>query len=113
MHLEMLQLGIKIKSGQEIMRQISCLIFENVKSFIEKIQIGNLGGENVPHWKPFLIEKELVNTFPNTEINLARKRKKRWVTSDMRSDLLSLHPLHITDTLDSIKKQNERENKIY
>ena len=62
-HWKMLQFGIKIKSGKEIMGQIPRLIFGGVKSFVGKIPVGNPGGANVHPLKPFPIEKELENIF--------------------------------------------------
>jgi len=47
-HWRMLQFGIKIKSGKEILGQIPRLIFGGVKSFVGKIPVGNPGGANVP-----------------------------------------------------------------
>lgn len=58
-HWKMLQFGIKIKSGKEVVGQIPRLIFGGVKSFVGKIPVGNPGGSNVPPLKPFPIEKEL------------------------------------------------------
>ena len=40
-HWKMLQFGIKIKSGKEIIGQITRLIFGGVKSFVGKIPVGN------------------------------------------------------------------------
>ena len=62
-HWKMLQFGIKIKSGKEIIGQIPRLIFGGVKSFVGKIPIGNPGGANVPPLKPFPIEQELQKYF--------------------------------------------------
>jgi len=62
-HWKMLQFGIKIKSGKEIIGQIPRLIFGGVKSFVGKIPVGNPGGAKVPPFKPFPIEKELQETF--------------------------------------------------
>ncbi|MFI1745149.1 DUF3703 domain-containing protein [Thalassobellus sediminis] len=62
-HWKMLQFGIKIKSGKEIMGQIPRLIFGGVKSFVGKIPVGNPGGSNVPLLKAFPIEKELEDIF--------------------------------------------------
>ncbi len=62
-HWKMLQFGIKIKSGKEIIGQIPRLIFGGVKSFVGKIPVGNPGGVNVPPLKPFPIEKELQEIF--------------------------------------------------
>ena len=57
-HWKMLQFGLKIKSGKEIVGQIPRLIFGGVKSFVGKIPVGNPGGANVPPLKPFPIEEE-------------------------------------------------------
>ncbi len=62
-HWKMLQFGIKIKSGKEIIGQIPRLIFGGIKSFVGKIPVGNPGGANVPPLKPFPIEKELQEIF--------------------------------------------------
>ena len=67
-HWKMLQFGIKIKNGKEIIGQIPRLIFGGVKSFVGKIPMGNPGGANVPPLKPFLIEKELQEMFIQAEI---------------------------------------------
>jgi hypothetical protein len=69
-HWKMLQFGIKIKSGKEIIGQIPRLIFGGVKSFVGKIPVGNPGGANVPPLKPFPIEKELQNIFAKAGIDL-------------------------------------------
>ncbi len=70
-HWKMLQFGIKIKSGKEVMGQIPRLIFGGVKSFVGTIPVGNPGGANVSPLKPFPIEKELQDVFAKAEINLA------------------------------------------
>ncbi|MGE4596625.1 MAG: DUF3703 domain-containing protein [Methylophilaceae bacterium] len=62
-HWKMLQFGIKMKNGKEIIGQIPRLIFGGVKSFVGKIPVGNPGGANVPPLKPFPIEKELQEIF--------------------------------------------------
>ena len=69
-HWKMLQFGIKIKSGKEIIGQIPRLIFGGVKSFVGKIPFGNPGGANVPPLKPFPIEKGLQNIFAKAGIDL-------------------------------------------
>ena len=69
-HWKMLQFGIKIKSGKEIIGQIPRLIFGGVKSFVGKILVGNPGGANVPPLKPFPIGKELQDIFAKAGINL-------------------------------------------
>ncbi|EAR11848.1 hypothetical protein PI23P_10962 [Polaribacter irgensii 23-P] len=70
-HWKMLQFGIKIKNGKEVMGQIPRLIFGGVKSFVGKIPVGNPGGANVPPLKPFPIEKELKNIFTKAGIKLS------------------------------------------
>lgn len=62
-HWKMLQFGIKIKSGKEVLGQIPRLIFGGVKSFVGKVPVGNPGGANVPPLKPFPIEEELQEVF--------------------------------------------------
>ncbi|MFK8161340.1 MAG: DUF3703 domain-containing protein [Lewinella sp.] len=62
-HWEMLQFGMKIKSGKEVMGQVPRLVFGGVKSFVGKIPVGNPGGANVPPLKPFPIEEELLEIF--------------------------------------------------
>lgn len=69
-HWKMLQFGIKIKSGKEIIGQIPRLIFGGVKSFVRRIPVGNLEGANIPPLKPFPIEKELQDIFAKAGINL-------------------------------------------
>ena len=69
-HWKMLQFGIKIKSGKEIIGQIPRLIFGGVKSFVGKIPFGNPGGANVPPLKPFPIEQELQNIFAKARIDI-------------------------------------------
>ena len=69
-HCKMLQFGIKIKSGKEIIGHIPRLLFGGVKSFVGKIPVGNPGGANVPPLKPFPIEKELQNIFAKAGIDL-------------------------------------------
>jgi len=69
-HWKMLQFGIKIKNGKEILGQIPRLIFGGVKSFVGSVPIGNPGGANVPPLKPFPIEKELQDIFTECGINL-------------------------------------------
>ena len=69
-HWKMLQFGIKIKSGKEIIGQIPRLIFGGVKSFVGKIPVGNPGGANVPPLKPFPIEQELQNIFAKARIDI-------------------------------------------
>ena len=62
-HWKMLQFGIKIKSGKEVLGQVPRLIFGGVKSFVGKVPVGNPGGANVPPLKPFPIEEELQELF--------------------------------------------------
>ncbi|KJJ37333.1 DUF3703 domain-containing protein [Aequorivita vladivostokensis] len=69
-HWKMLQFGLKIKSGKEIVGQIPRLIFGGVKSFVGKIPVGNPGGANVPPLKPFPIEKELQDIFTKAGVSL-------------------------------------------
>ena len=64
-HWKMLQFGIKIKNGKEVLGQIPRLIFGGVKSFVGKVPVGNPGGANVPPLKPFPIEEELQEMFAN------------------------------------------------
>jgi hypothetical protein len=70
-HWKMLQFGIKIKNGKEIMGQIPRLIFGGVKSFVGKIPDGNPGGANVPPLKPFPIENELKIIFAKAGIDVS------------------------------------------
>jgi hypothetical protein len=70
-HWKMLQFGIKIKNGKEIMGQIPRLIFGGVKSFVGKIPVGNPGGANVPPLKPFPIENELKIIFAKAGIDVS------------------------------------------
>jgi len=69
-HWKMLQFGIKLKSGKEIVGQIPRLIFGGVKSFVGKVPIGNPGGANVPPLKPYPISKELQDIFLNAGIQI-------------------------------------------
>jgi len=69
-HWKMLEFGIKIKSGKEIIGQIPRLIFGGVKSFVGKIPVGNPGGANVPPLKPFPLENELEKIFEKAGIKL-------------------------------------------
>ena len=69
-HWKMLQFGLKIKSGKEIVGQIPRLIFGGVKSFVGKIPVGNPGGANVPPLTPFPIEKELQDIFTKAGVSL-------------------------------------------
>lgn len=67
-HWKMLQFGVKIKSGKEVVGQIPRLIFGGVKSFVGKVPVGNPGGANVPPLKPFPIEEELQEIFAKSGI---------------------------------------------
>ncbi|MFK8103680.1 MAG: DUF3703 domain-containing protein [Saprospiraceae bacterium] len=67
-HWKMLQFGIKIKSGKEIMGQIPRLIFGGIKSFVGNVPVGNPGGANFPPLKPFPIAKELQDIFLQANI---------------------------------------------
>lgn len=58
-HWKMLQFGIRIKSGKEVLGQLPRLIFGGVKSFVGKVPVGNPGGANVPPLKSFPISAEL------------------------------------------------------
>jgi hypothetical protein len=69
-HWKMLQFGVKIKSGKEVIGQIPRLIFGGVKSFVGKVPVGNPGGANVPPLKPFPIEEELQEIFVKSGILL-------------------------------------------
>lgn len=62
-HWKMLQFGIKIKSGKEILGQIPRLLVGGVKSFVGQIPIGNPGGANVPPLKPFPIAEDIQEIF--------------------------------------------------
>lgn len=68
-HWKMLQFGVKIKSGKEIIGQIPRLVFGGVKSFVGKIPVGNPGGANVPPLQPFPIEKELQDIFAKAGVS--------------------------------------------
>lgn len=69
-HWKMLQFGFKIKSTKEILGQLTRLIFGGVKSFVGHVPVGNPGGSNVPPLKPFPIEKELLQIFEKSGINV-------------------------------------------
>ncbi|MEY8848774.1 DUF3703 domain-containing protein [Psychroserpens sp. XS_ASV72] len=69
-HWKMLQFGIQIKNGKEIIGQIPRLVFGGVKSFVGKIPVGNPGGANVPPLKPFPIENELKIIFEEAGIEI-------------------------------------------
>jgi hypothetical protein len=69
-HWQMLLFGFKIKSGKEILGQITRLIFGGVKSFVGKIPVGNPGGANVPPLKPFPISKDLQDVFMEAGVSV-------------------------------------------
>ncbi len=58
-HYKMLSFGIHIKSSKEIIGQIPRLLVGGIKSFVDKIPVGNTGGANVPPLKPMPIPEEL------------------------------------------------------
>ena len=58
-HWKMLQFGIRIKNGTEILGQLPRLIFGGVKSFVGKIPVGNTGGADVAAWQPMPIPDDL------------------------------------------------------
>lgn len=58
-HWVMMQFGIKIKSGREILGQIPRLLVGGVKSFVGNIPVGNTGGANVPPLQPMEIPDDL------------------------------------------------------
>ena len=62
-HFKMLQFGIKIKSGREVLGQIPRLLVGGVKSFVGRIPVGNTGGANVPPLKPLPISPEILEVF--------------------------------------------------
>ncbi|MBR9832872.1 DUF3703 domain-containing protein [bacterium] len=62
-HWKMLQFGIRIKNGKEIIGQIPRLLVGGVKSFVGKIPVGNPGGANVPPLKSFPIDPEIQHIF--------------------------------------------------
>ncbi|GAA4113380.1 hypothetical protein GCM10022393_12330 [Aquimarina addita] len=70
-HCKMLQFGIKIKSGKEVIGQIPRLIFGGIKSFVGKIPVGNPGGSNVPPLQPFPIKKELKDIFTKAGVTFS------------------------------------------
>ncbi|MBK7241988.1 MAG: DUF3703 domain-containing protein [Flavobacteriales bacterium] len=70
-HWKMLQFGIRIKSGKEIMGQIPRLMVGGVKSFVGSVPVGNPGGANVPPLKPFPIDKELEDIFRKAGLHAA------------------------------------------
>jgi hypothetical protein len=58
-HWLMLQFGVKIKNGREIVGQLPRLLVGGVKSFVGKIPTGNTGGSNVPPLKKMPIPPDL------------------------------------------------------
>ena len=62
-HFKMLQFGIKIKSGREVLGQIPRLLVGGVKSFAGRIPVGNTCGANVPPLKPLPISPEILEVF--------------------------------------------------
>jgi hypothetical protein len=62
-HWKMLQFGVKIKSGREVIGQIPRLLVGGVKSFVGTIPVGNPGGANVSPIKPFPVEPEIQEIF--------------------------------------------------
>lgn len=58
-HWKMLQFGIRIKSGREILGQIPRLMVGGIKSFVGKVPVGNTGGANVPPLRPMDISEDL------------------------------------------------------
>ncbi|NBG65439.1 DUF3703 domain-containing protein [Acidiluteibacter ferrifornacis] len=67
-HWKMLQFGIRIKNGKEIIGQIPRLLVGGVKSFVGKIPVGNPGGANVPPMKPFPIDPEIQHIFKKANV---------------------------------------------
>ncbi len=55
----MLNFGIKIKDGREILGQIPRLLIGGVKSFVGNIPVGNTGGANVLPLQPMEIPEDL------------------------------------------------------
>lgn len=68
-HWKMLLFGIKIKSTKEVIGQIPRLIFGGIKSFVSKVPLGNLGGANVPPFKPFTIDQDIKAIFKEVGLN--------------------------------------------
>ena len=66
-HWKMLQFGVKIKSGKEVIGQIPRLLVGGVKSFVGKVPVGNPGGANVPALKAFPIEADLREVLAKAE----------------------------------------------
>lgn len=67
-HWKMLQFGIRIKNGKEIIGQIPRLLVGGVKSFVGKIPVGNPGGANVPPMKSFPIDPEIQHIFKKANV---------------------------------------------
>jgi hypothetical protein len=59
-HFKMLVYGFKTKNTKEIIGQIPRLLLGGVKSFVDKVPVGNTGGANVPPLKSLPIENELL-----------------------------------------------------
>lgn len=58
-HWKMLQFGVRLKDGREIVGQIPRLLVGGVKSFVGEIPLGNTGGANVPPLRTMEIPDEL------------------------------------------------------
>ncbi len=69
-HWKMLKFGIRIKSTKEIIGQIPRLLVGGIKSFIGQIPVGNTGGTNIPPLKSLPIEKDILEIFKKTGINI-------------------------------------------
>jgi len=68
-HWRMLQFGIRIKSGKEIVGQLPRLLVGGVKSFVGKVPVGNPGGANVPPMRPYPIEQDLQDIFAKAGVS--------------------------------------------
>jgi len=68
-HWKMLQFGVSIKSGKEVLGQIPRLVFGGVKSFVGTVPVGNPGGANVPPLRPFPIHQELQDIFQKAGVS--------------------------------------------
>jgi hypothetical protein len=66
-HWKMLLFGIKIKNSKEVFGQIPRLLVGGVKSFVDKIPIGNTGGTNVSPLKVMEIPNDLKEIINNTK----------------------------------------------
>lgn len=71
-HWKMLQFGLRIKSGKEVIGQIPRLLVGGVKSFVGKIPVGNTGGSNIPPLKPLPIEPEILEIFEKAGVKPPR-----------------------------------------